>query len=256
MTGFSAVGMTAVGGPRSTSTQASTPVPTDTTAPTLSGSLVISAITAGGAHAAWPAASDDTGVAGYEFSCDTGTPAWVDVGSVLSLDISGKSASTAYTARVRAYDAAGNRSSALTAPLTTNAALDTAAPTMSGAITLTSITSSGAHAAWPEAADNVAVAGYEFSCDTGVPSWVDVGAARVADPSGLSPATNYTARVRSYDAAGNRSAPLTAPLTTAPATQPPAGSVDVTKVPMARIVVFEGGARVVAFAGGTRIVRF
>jgi hypothetical protein len=33
-------------------------------------------------------------------------------------------------------------------------------------------------------------------------------------------------------------------------------TVDVTKVPAARVVVFAGGVRTVVFTGGTRTVRF
>ena len=37
---------------------------------------------------------------------------------------------------------------------------------------------------------------------------------------------------------------------------PPAGAIDATKVPAARVVVFGGGSRVVTFGGGTRVVNF
>lgn len=116
MPGFNAIGMSAIG-----ELIASSP-PADTTAPVQGGSISLSAITSSGAHIAWPAGTDNKGVTGYEVSCDTGTAAWVNVGNVLAYDITGKVASTTYTVRVRAYDAAGNRSSEISAVLTTGAA--------------------------------------------------------------------------------------------------------------------------------------
>ena len=114
MLGFNAIGMDAIG----VSAQA---VATDASAPTLGGSITITNITTSGARAAWPAGTDNVAVSGYELSCDTGNRLWVDVGNVLTADIDGKVAGTNYTVRVRAYDAAGNRSGEVTAPLTTAA---------------------------------------------------------------------------------------------------------------------------------------
>jgi hypothetical protein len=192
--------------------------PADTTAPSMSGSVTISAITANGAHAAWQAATDNVAVTGYEVSVDAGTPSWVDVGNVASYNVSGKAASTAYTFRLRAYDGAGNKATPITAPFTTAAAADVAAPVMSGSVTTSAVTSSSVHAAWIAASDNTAVTGYEISCDTGTANWLNVGNVLLADVSALSGGTAYTFRVRAYDAAGNKSSPITAPFTTSAAT--------------------------------------
>lgn len=91
----------------------------DTTVPTMTGAITLSAITQAGARAAWQAASDNVSVAGYEISVDTGTPAWTPIGNVLVYDISGKTAGTSYTVRLRAVDAAGNKAAPLTTTLTT-----------------------------------------------------------------------------------------------------------------------------------------
>ena len=56
----------------------------------------------------WSAATDDVAVMGYEYSRDGG--AAVDVGNVLTTQDTGLTDSTEYSYRVRAYDAAGNRS--------------------------------------------------------------------------------------------------------------------------------------------------
>lgn len=93
--------------------------PPDTTPPTMTGAVAVSVITTSGAHVAWPAATDNIGVTGYEISVDTGTPAWTSIGNVLAYDITGKVASTNYTVRVRAFDAAGNRAAPIAASFTT-----------------------------------------------------------------------------------------------------------------------------------------
>jgi hypothetical protein len=93
----------------------------DTTLPTLSGAVTISGITTSGATATWPAGADNVAVASYETSLD-GT-AWTDRGNVLTYAFSGLTASTSYTAYVRAKDAAGNVSTpAITGTFTTSAA--------------------------------------------------------------------------------------------------------------------------------------
>lgn len=134
---------------------------------------------------------------------------------------------------------------------------DVTAPVMAGTPVVSVITSTSAHVAWLAGSDNVGVAGYEFSCDTGTPTWIDVGNVLSADPAGLSPSTNYTVRVRARDAANNRSNVITAPLVTAavPVTPQP-GMIDATKVPAARTVVFGGSNRQVIFGGNKRMVTF
>lgn len=93
----------------------------DATLPTLSGAVTISGITTSGATATWPAGADNVAVASYETSLD-GT-AWTDRGNVLTYAFSGLTASTSYTAYVRAKDAAGNVSTpAITGTFTTSAA--------------------------------------------------------------------------------------------------------------------------------------
>ena len=80
--------------------------PTDTTPPTLTGSVTISGITATSATASWPAGADNVSVASYETSLDGTT--WTNRGNVLTYGFTGLGSSTAYTVSVRAKDAAGN----------------------------------------------------------------------------------------------------------------------------------------------------
>lgn len=95
-------------------------VQVDTTAPVMVGSIAVSNLTFSGATLSWSAATDDVGVAGYEYSTNGGTT-YSDVGAALSVALAGLAPSTTYAARVRAYDAAGNRSSPLSASVTTTA---------------------------------------------------------------------------------------------------------------------------------------
>lgn len=110
----------------STGSGGGTPPASDTTAPTMSGSLTTSNVTSSGYTMAWTAGADNVAVTGYETSTDGGTT-YSDAGNVLSRAITGAAASTLYNLRVRAYDAAGNRSAPLSATVTTSAAASTMA---------------------------------------------------------------------------------------------------------------------------------
>ena len=129
------------------------------------------------------------------------------------------------------------------------AAPDTTAPVMTGAISIANITTSGATLSFQAATDDVGVAGYEYSINGGA-SYVNAGLSRSFAVTTLTASTTYQVRVRAYDAAGNRSTPLSTSFTTL-ANEPPVEIViDATKIPASRKVVFPGGTRVVPF--GTR----
>ena len=123
---------------------------------------------------------------------------------------------------------------------------DTTAPVMAGTISITSVTTSSATLAFQAATDNVGVVGYEYSINGGT-SYVNVGLSRSFTTPPLTAATTYPVRVRAYDDAGNRSAPLSASFTTL-ANEPPVEIViDASKIPASRKVVFPGGTRVIPF---------
>lgn len=88
----------------------------DETAPTLTGSIMISALTTTSYTATWPAGSDNVAVTGYEYQIDAS--GWTSVGTALTVNISGRTPSTTESFQVRAFDAAGNRSTALTQSVT------------------------------------------------------------------------------------------------------------------------------------------
>lgn len=192
--------------------------PADTTAPVLSGAISTSNISASGATLSWPAATDNVAVTGYEYSINGGS-SYIDNTSSRTVVVTGLTASTAYQTRVRAYDAAGNRSIPITGTFSTTAAPDTTAPVMSGSLSVTAITNNGATVSWAAANDNVAVTGYEYSIDGGS-SYSNFGLNRELPLTGLPSDTNISLRIRAYDAAGNRSAPLSATFKTLASSTP------------------------------------
>ncbi len=89
----------------------------DTTLPSAPGVPTFSSVTSSSAVASWGAASDNTGVTGYEYRLNSG--AWQTVPSGTSVTLSGLSAGASYTFDVHAKDADGNVGAASTATLPT-----------------------------------------------------------------------------------------------------------------------------------------
>jgi RTX calcium-binding nonapeptide repeat (4 copies)/Domain of unknown function DUF11 len=123
-----------------------------------------------------------------------------------------------YSYTVRAIDSASNLGAASTAAsVTTPDVTPPAAPASLSA----SPSTGGVALAWPAAADDVGVTGYELSRDGSV--LTTIGSTSYTDPVG--PGT-YGYSVVALDAAGNRSAPATASATVGgspPPPPPPAG---------------------------------
>ncbi len=98
----------------STPAAATTQATADTTPPSIPTALTATALSASQIDLAWTASTDDVSVTGYEVercpgsSCTTFTP--VGTPTTNSYSDTGLTASTAYTYRVRATDAAGNLS--------------------------------------------------------------------------------------------------------------------------------------------------
>ena len=91
----------------------------DTTAPVMVGSITVSGITSSGFTLACDVATDAVGVAGYEYSIDGGTSYSLIANAARSVVVSGRPAGTAHPVRMRAFDAAGNRATPLSASVTT-----------------------------------------------------------------------------------------------------------------------------------------
>ena len=92
-----------------TPTAAETPTP-DTTGPVMVGEITVSAITTSGATLSCQVATDAVGVAGYEYSINGGANYTVIPNAARSVVVSGRPAGTLHEVRMRAFDAAGNRS--------------------------------------------------------------------------------------------------------------------------------------------------
>jgi hypothetical protein len=126
------------------------------------------------------------------------------------------------------------------------ASADTTAPVMTGDITVSAITKSGATLSCSAATDAVGVTGYEYSIDGGTSYSLIANAARSVVVSGRPAGTAHSVRMRALDAAGNRATPLSASFTTL-AEQPAQNAVAASTVAESRRVAFPGGTRVVAF---------
>src|ERR1700738_2892640 len=123
----------------------------------------------------------------------------------------GLTASTSYSYRVRATDAAGNLSAySSTASASTPAPPDTTPPTAPTNLMATAASASQINLAWTASTDNVGVTGYMVErCQGAACS----NFAQIATPTttafsdtGLTGSTSYSYRVRATDAAGNLSA--------------------------------------------------
>ena len=93
----------------------------DTVNPSMTGSLAVGTVTSTSIQVSWSAGTDNVAVTSYETS--TNGTSWTDRGASLSDTFTGLTPSTSYTLRVRAKDAAGNVSSALSVTQSTDAAL-------------------------------------------------------------------------------------------------------------------------------------
>lgn len=97
----------------------------DTESPVLSGSITVNSKTSTSINVSCPAATDNVGVAYYEWSSNGGT-SWVT--GTTTHNFTGLVAGTQYQIRARASDAAGNKSGVLSLAVTTDAV---AAPVLS-----------------------------------------------------------------------------------------------------------------------------
>lgn len=118
----------------------------DATAPTLTGSITVSALAPTSYTLAWPAGSDNVAVTSYERSLDGGS-SWVDVGNVLTVNITGRTPGNTDAVRVRAKDGSGNVSTpALSAsvnlplPTLTSAVVRNNTGTVQGSVTIPKVT--------------------------------------------------------------------------------------------------------------------
>src|SRR5437016_10342503 len=118
----------------SSTVSASTPTPPDTTPPTAPINLTATAASASQINLAWTASTDNVGVTGYRIERCQGAAcsnfAQISAATATTFSDMGLTASTSYSYRVRATDAANNLSAySSTASASTPAPADTTPPT-------------------------------------------------------------------------------------------------------------------------------
>jgi chitodextrinase len=186
----------------------------DTTPPTAPTSLAAAATSSTQVNLTWGASTDNVTVTGYFVERCTGTNcssfAQVGVAGTTNFSETGLIASTSYSYRVRAKDAAGNASGySNTSSATTQAGSDTTPPTAPSGLAATASSSTQIGLTWTASTDNVGVTGYriERCTGSGCSSFAQIGSSTVTSffDSGLTASTSYSYRVRATDAAGNLS---------------------------------------------------
>ncbi|WP_442792046.1 glycoside hydrolase family 9 protein [Micromonospora sp. NBC_01796] len=208
------------------------PTTPDTTAPTVPGTPVASAVTATGVTLTWNPSTDTggSGLAGYDVYREAGTTD-VLVGSPVaaSLAVTGLTPATAYQFYVVARDGAGNRSAGSTpvAVTTGSGGGDTTPPGTPGTPVASAVTATGLTLTWA-ASSGGDLAGYRVYREAGATD-VLVGSpvAATLGVTGLTPATAYQFYVVGVDLAGNVSA-ASAPVGVTTLPSAPAGACAVT----------------------------
>ena len=195
--------------------------PAGASAPT--GTVTIGTVTPASTSASVPYSYSGSDATGYQYRLNGGTATALGASPAT---ISGLTASTAYTLEVRATNATGNGAWSAVSNFTTAApAGDTTAPTLSGVPSFSAITSSGYTVTWTAGTDAVGVTGYEVQVASG--GWTNVGNVLTTAIAGRTAGATETVQVRAYDAAGNRSAAISANVTLASAVV--TGTITVTE---------------------------
>jgi parallel beta-helix repeat protein len=177
----------------------------DATAPSIPAALTATAATSSVMTLLWTPSTDNVGVTGYQVfrnGSQIGTTA------ALTFSDSGLAAGTQYSYTVKAYDAAGNVSSASNTATTTTlpsgvmtGGADTIAPSTPGTLAATA-TSSSVSLNWGASTDNVAVTGYRILRNG---AYLTTVTSTSFTDSGLSASTLYSYSVSALDSAGNQS---------------------------------------------------
>ncbi len=184
----------------------------DVTPPTVPGTLTATATSSSQINLGWTASTDNVGVTGYRVESCQGvscsTFAQISSPTALTYSATGLAASSSYSFRVRATDAAGNLGPySNIATTSTQSAADTSPPTAPTALTATATSTSQINLNWMASTDNVGVTGYRVESCQGVSctTFTQIGTPTTTTYSatGLTASTSYTFRVRATDAAGN-----------------------------------------------------
>ena len=138
----------------------------DTTPPSQPGTLTATAVSGGEIDLSWGASSDNVGVTGYQLErcqgagCSNFTQ--IATPTATSYKDTTVTASTSYSYRVRATDAAGNLSPYSNTATTTTPTPDTTPPSQPGTLTATAVSGGEIDLSWGASSDNVGVTGYQL----------------------------------------------------------------------------------------------
>src|SRR6185436_1429222 len=228
----------------------------DTTPPSAPGALTAGAASTTQINLSWGAATDNVGVTGYrvERCAGAGCTSFTQVAtpSGTSFNDTGLTASTSYSYRVRAVDAAANPGPfSNTGTATTQAAPDTTPPSAPGTLTASATSATQITLSWGAATDDVGVTSYrvERCAGAGCTTFTQVAtpSGTLFSDTGLTASTSYSYRVRAVDAAVNLgpfSNTSTATTPAAPDTTPPSapGSLTASAVSPSQINLTWGAA--------------
>lgn len=174
----------------------------DTEAPDAPTAVRTADVTETTAHVAWEAALDNVATTGYNVYVN-GEKVNTELVTATEYDLTGLTASTEYSVKVTAVDAAGNESEeSEAATFTTAKAADTEAPSVPADVKASDVTKTGATVTWTASTDNEGVAGYN----------VYVNGTQVNDTlvatteyvlTGLTAGTEYTVKVEAVDTNNN-----------------------------------------------------
>ncbi len=185
---------------------------TDSQPPTKPAPVTVLDATPSAVTVSWPTATDNVGVDHYNVY--RGAAPVAETTST-STTVTGLSCGTSYSIGVNAEDGAGNASDMASTVAQTDPCAspgDTQSPSAPGALAVTSASRTSIGVTWAPATDNVGVTGYTVYRDGAA---AGTSTATSYTVSGLSCGVTYRVAVDAFDAAGNRSAPTEAFLSTA-----------------------------------------
>ena len=172
--------------------------PPDEEAPSVPQQLKADSVTFSSVYLSWNPATDNVAVKNYEIFTDNTLKLVVSANSGL---VNGLDQNKTYEFKVRAVDAAGNKSAfGDTIKVTTLLCADTEAPSKPGSITITDVTTSTASLSWGASTDNVGVTSYHVYVDD---LFRITTSSATVQLSGLNCETTYLVKVQALDACGN-----------------------------------------------------
>ena len=185
----------------STPVSITTPVSTDTSAPSVPTNLTASAISSSQINLSWTAATDNVAVTGYNIYRGTSL---IGTSASTTFSDTGLTPSTSYSYMVSAFDAAGNTSaqSVSVSSATLAVSSDTTAPTMPTGLAASLNSHNQVVLSWNTSTDNVEVTGYTIMRNG---TNLATSTSNNYTDTSVASSTTYSYSVLAFDAAGNNS---------------------------------------------------